>query len=129
VIGLYDPTTNIDRALAALPPDLKKFVSGLDYRPLQIPSDQEAMPAAGETPAGAGTGTTGAEAEHEGGEQEQQAGAGAGEGDNGTPLALEVSVGSPAGSRRSPQEPFTPGGQVETQTISWILRAAGLRVR
>eukprot|EP01043_Picozoa_sp_COSAG02_P006199 COSAG02_NODE_174_length_31243_cov_76.084543_21_plen_118_part_00 len=113
VIGLYDPTTtrNIDQALACLPPDLKKFASGLDYRPVQLEAKTAAPGPNGEEPTEEPTEPA------EGGEEAQQS----------SPSALEVSVNSPAGSYEGDQAQVTPVGEVATQTIEWILRASGLR--
>jgi hypothetical protein len=120
VIGLYDPTTarNIDQALARLPPDLKKFASGLDYRPIQLLLDEAETTVQG--PNGEESNevteepTVSVEAEEVAAQQS-------------SPNPLEVSVNSPAGSYESDQVQFTPVGEVATQTITWILRAAGLR--
>lgn len=112
VIGLYDPTVNVDKALKSLPPDLKKFVSGLDYRPLQVAVYEAAA-------------TTPARAEPEGEKCEDGLEAGsppAAVEREESPFALEVNVGSP---RRSREEPFTPGGQAEAKTVDWILKTAG----
>lgn len=117
MIGLYDPTMrNIDQALATLPADLKKFTSGLDYRPLQLQMDEA------ETPSGSS-----AENSNEA-KEEVAAGAAEDVQQHSSSSPLEIKVGSPAGSQRSEQAPFAPAGQVATETIAWILRAARLRM-
>ena len=117
MIGLYDPTCtrNIDRALAALPPDLKKFASGLDYRPLQLKMDEP------EAPSGLGGEDSNVAKE----ELEKEA---AKDAQLSSSSPLEIKVSSPAGSHPSEQAPFAPAGQVATETVAWILRSAGLRV-
>jgi hypothetical protein len=120
VIGLYDPTTtrNIDQALACLPPDLKKFVSGLDYRPVQLQFVDAETAAPGPNGEDSNEPT---EEPTEPTEVEEKAA------QQSSPIPLEVSVNSPAGSYQSDQAQFTPVGEVATETIAWVLRASGLR--
>ena len=121
MIGLYDPTSThrIDQILAKLPPDLKKFASGIDYRPVQLASG------GAETPEPGSTGEDSNEAEEEPSAKTET--------EEVTPQQstsnqLQVSVDSPAGLHRSDQaHQFIANGEVATATISWILRSAGLR--
>ena len=122
VIGLYEPTSmrNIDQVLARLPPDLKKFASGLDYHPLQLQLDEPETPTSG----------PGGKDVNEATEETAKMGVGADEEavQQGSSPPLKISVSSPAGSHRSDEAYFAPAGQVATQTVSWVLRAAGLRM-